>query len=77
MGGKLFVLYLVDTLDIVGKNICFNLEIFPLALTTIEEIKKEQYVNKFGLVFKCEKMKTNYSLYFDTLEELHYVYYPY
>lgn len=41
-------------------------EIIPLWFTILQDLPKEQHVNKFGLNCKCEKMKLNTNLYFDT-----------
>ncbi|CAD8189048.1 unnamed protein product [Paramecium pentaurelia] len=66
---KLLILYGSEHQDII--------EIIPLAYSIIQEIPKQQYVNKFGIAIKCDKLKIEVQLFFDTQIELHQLYCPY
>ncbi|CAD8071241.1 unnamed protein product [Paramecium sonneborni] len=66
---KLLILYGSENQHIV--------EIIPLAYSILQEIPKQQYVNKFGIIIKCDKLKIEAQLFFDTLIELHQLYCPY
>ncbi|CAD8195336.1 unnamed protein product [Paramecium octaurelia] len=66
---KLLILYGSEHQDII--------EIIPLAYSIIQEIPKQQYVNKFGIAIKCDKLKIEVQLFFDTQLELHQLYCPY
>ncbi|CAK58985.1 unnamed protein product (macronuclear) [Paramecium tetraurelia] len=66
---KLLILYGSEHQDII--------EIIPLAYSIIQEIPKQQYVNKFGIAIKCDKLKLEVQLFFDTQLELHQLYCPY
>ncbi|CAK92184.1 unnamed protein product (macronuclear) [Paramecium tetraurelia] len=66
---KLLILFASETQDII--------ELIPLAYSKVQEAPKQQYVNKFGIFIKCDKLKIDVQLFFDTLLELHQLYCPY
>ncbi|CAD8188133.1 unnamed protein product [Paramecium pentaurelia] len=66
---KLLILLGSENQDII--------ELIPLIYSNIQEVQKQQYINKFGISIKCDKIKIDVQLFFDSLIELHQLYCPY